>query len=55
VNLRKKQEEVKQQKVEEEKKASTVRMMRQQKFAPYVREVLRRSRAGDQGQSRTLI
>lgn len=29
--------------------------MRQQKFAPYVREVLRKSRARDPAQSRALI
>jgi hypothetical protein len=29
--------------------------MRQQKFAPYVREVLRKSQAGDIGQSRAII
>jgi hypothetical protein len=55
VNLRKHQEEEKQKKLDEEKRASTVRKMRQQKFAPYVRSVLRNSRQGDVAHSRAMI
>jgi len=55
MNLRRKQEEEKIRKLDEEKRASTVRKMRQQKFAPYVREVLRKSQVGEIGNSRAII
>ena len=54
VELRREQQREKEQAIEQEKKSEAVRRLREKKFAPYVRRVLKESQI-DAGKSRTVI